>query len=512
MTDDSRITKLVIVGGGTAGWMAAASLKHHFQNTPLEITLVESSEIGTIGVGEATIPTIRRFYAQLGMSDAEVMKATEATCKLGIRFNGWDGDGGSFIHPFGLFGQDFRGIGFHHYWLKLRSLGLDAPLQDYSLGASLAEAERFSAPPPNPASQVSTYDWALHLDAGLFARHLRAFAERNGCRRIDARIESVRLRPEDGFIDAVVLDSGEAVEGDLFIDCSGFRGLLIGETLGVAYEDWGHWLLCDSAFAVQGQTTRAPPYTSVTARTAGWQWHIPLSHRSGNGIVFSSRHVSDDIAVAELLANMDGEPLLEPRRIGFRPGRRAVAWERNCIALGLAAGFLEPLESTSIALIETAIERVKQLFPDSGFDLASIDEFNRVTTLEMERVRDFLILHYKLNRRDGSFWQECREMEVPETLARKMALFGSRGHFVKYSWEMFAPASWLAIYAGFGFLPGGYDPAVDAVDPDYLRRVLQEMRESIRQAVAATPRHPDFLAMLDRRGAPAARIQETARA
>ena len=499
MDPDRRIRSVVIVGGGTAGWMTAAALVQHFRGTALKITVVESSEIGTIGVGEATIPTIRRFYAQLGLSDAEVMRATGATCKLGIRFTDWSGPGSDFIHPFGLYGQDLKGIGFHHFWLADRARGQAAPLSAYSLGASLAEAGRFVTPSPRPPSSLSVFDWALQLDATAFAQHLRAYAEAGGCERIDARIRGVDLRPEDGFVQGVVLEDDRRIEGDLFVDCSGFRALLIGGALAEPYEDWAKWLLCDTAFAVQSENMpgEAPaPFTQVTARPSGWQWGIPLRHRAGNGIVFSSRHVTDEQALADLTPNLMGRPLTEPRRIGFRPGRRRRAWVKNCVSIGLSSGFLEPLESTSIALIETAIDRLKTLFPDRRFAQPVLDEFNDQTAREMERTRDFIILHYKLNGRDEPFWRDCREAAVPETLQRKLDLWKARGQFVRYRWEMFHPASWLAIYAGFGVWPDGHDPAVDAVDAEQLSRSLAEMRQAVAEAVARAPAHAEFLSSL----------------
>lgn len=498
---DTRIRSIVIVGGGTAGWMAAAALVQHFRSTPLKITVVESSEIGTIGVGEATIPTIRRFYAQLGMTDPDVMRATQATCKLGIRFLDWSGQGSDFIHPFGLYGQDLRGIGFHHFWLKQRQGGDPTPLAEWSLGASLAKAGRFTLPSRNPPSSLSVFDWALHLDASLFARHMRAYAEAGGCTRIDAKVQRIDLRPEDGFVRALVLEDGREIEGDLFVDCTGFRGLLIGEALGSEYLDWGQWLPCDAALAMQSENVEGDepqPFTRVTARPAGWQWGIPLRHRAGNGYVFSSRHTSDDEAAAVLTANVRGKPLMQPRRIAFRPGRRDRAWVKNCVSLGLSAGFLEPLESTSIAMIENGIERLKSLFPDRRFAQPIIDEFNDQSAREMERVRDFIILHYKLNARDEPFWRECREAPIPETLERKLALWKARGQFVRYRWEMFSPASWLAIFDGFGLSPDGWDPGVDAFDPVALSHSLTEMRQSVARAVADTPTHAQFLAALDR--------------
>lgn len=492
------IEQVVIVGGGTAGWMAAAALSAHLAGTGVAITLIESSDIGTVGVGEATIPTIRRFYAQLGMSDAEVMQACEATAKFGIRFVDWLRDGHSFVHPFGRYGQDLKGVDFHHYWLKARAAGDATPLGEYSLGALLAAEGHATLPAPNPGSQLGIFDWALHFDAALFAQHMRRFAEKMGVKRIDARIVDVKLRPEDGFIDTLALDNGTQVASDLFIDCSGFRSLLLGEALGVGYEDWSHWLLCDGAFAVQSERVGDPPScTTVTARSAGWQWRIPLRGREGNGLVFSSRFQSDDEARAELLANIPGKPTMEPRRLRFTPGRRAVAWAKNCVGLGLASGFLEPLESTSIALIETGIERLKSLFPDKDFDPAVTAEYNEQSAEEIERVRDFLILHYALNGRSGPFWQACRDMVPPSGMNQKMNLWRARGAFLRYRWEMFSPASWLAIYAGFDALPDRIDPAVAAVDPAQLTRSLEAMRRSLREAVTDTPTHQEFLEIMD---------------
>ncbi|MDP5280298.1 tryptophan 7-halogenase [Sphingomonas sp. DG1-23] len=494
----NAIRRVVIVGGGTAGWMAAAALSAHLAGTGVSITLIESSDIGTIGVGEATIPTIRRFYGQLGMSDAEVMQACQATAKFGIRFVDWLRPGHDFVHPFGRFGQDLKGVDFHHYWLAAHAAGDPAPLGDYSLGSLLAGEGHATLPVPDPGSQLGIFDWALHFDAALFAQHMRRFAERMGVARVDARITDVALRGEDGFIEALALDSGARVEGDLFVDCSGFRSLLLGEALGVGYADWSHWLLCDGAFALQSERVGPPPScTTVTARSAGWQWRIPLRVREGNGLVFSSRFQSDDEAREELLAQVPGKPVMEPRRLRFAPGRRQVAWAKNCVALGLASGFLEPLESTSIALIETGIERLKQLFPDKDFDPAVIAEYNAQSAEEIERVRDFLILHYKLNGRSGAFWQACREMAVPDTLNAKLALWRARGAFVRYRWEMFSPASWLAIYAGFENLPHRIDPAAAAVAPDQLARSLAAMRRSLRETVADTPMHQEFLEIMD---------------
>ncbi len=493
------IRSIAIVGGGTAGWMAAASLQHHFANTPLSITLIESSKIDTVGVGEATIPTIRRFYRSLGMRDDDVLRATQGTCKLGIQFNDWHSPGSSFIHPFGLFGQDVRGIGFHHYWLKLKEQGDTAPIGDYSLGASLALDGKFILPSPKPPSSLSVFDWALHFDASLFAALMRDFATSNGCTQVDATITNVTLRPEDGFIDSLQLDNGDEISADLFIDCSGFRSLLLDQALEVGYEDWSEWLFCDSAWVAQSANVGAPsPYTRVNAQEAGWQWRIPLRTRTGNGYVFSSRFTDDEAAKDRFVGNVEGELLTEPRKLNFTPGRRTQSWHKNCIALGLSSGFLEPLESTSIALIETGIERIKLLFPDRGFSQACIDEFNETTALEYERVRDFIILHYKATRRDDTpFWRECAAMEIPETLQRKIELFRRRGYFVRYRWEMFHPASWLAIYAGFNIMPDAYDPGVDSFDEKYLSDSLAAMRASVRKVVDDAPAHQDFLEAIE---------------
>jgi len=493
----AAIRKVVIVGGGTAGWMAAAALARHLASADVAITVVESTEIGTIGVGEATIPTIRRFYAQLGLTDADVMSETQATCKLGIRFEGWGGPQSDFIHPFGLYGQDLNGVGFHHYWMKQAETGDATPLSAYSLGASLALADKFVEPSPNPSSSLSVFDWALHFDAALFAWRLRRYAEASGVRRIDARIAAAPLRPQDGFIDRLVLEDGREIAGDLFIDCSGFRALLIGDALGTSYEDWGDWLACDAAYAVQTENAPdrpAPPYTRVTAHKAGWRWRIPLRHRTGNGLVFSSAHMSDDEAQDALMTTLDGRPLTAPRRIDFRPGRRRQAWVKNCVALGLSAGFLEPLESTSIALIENGIERLKALFPDRDFAPAVLDEFNDQSAREMERTRDFIILHYWLNGRDEAFWRERREAAVPDTLRRKVDLWKARGAFVRYRWEMFHPASWLAIYDGLDLRPERLDPAVQGLDPTQLQKGLWGMRDAVADMVTRAAEHDAFLA------------------
>ncbi|WP_075185753.1 tryptophan halogenase family protein [Teredinibacter haidensis] len=492
---DNKVENVVIVGGGTAGWMTAASLVKSLGKT-VNFTLVESSDIGTIGVGEATIATIRRFYADLGMSDSEVIKATAATCKLGIEFKNWYTEDSSFFQPFGLFGQDLGGVGFHHYWNKVRQTGDMTDIGDYSLGVTLAKHGKFTTPSPNPPSTLSIFDWALHFDASLFAKHLRAYAEGMGVKCIDAKIEDVNLCPENGFIASVCLEGGAEISGDLFIDCSGFRALLIEKTLQTGFVDWSEWLQCDRAVAVQSELNGEPaPYTCSTAHKAGWQWNIPLQHRCGNGHVYASHHISDDEAAHVLTSNIKGKLLDNPRMFKFIPGRREKAWNKNCIAVGLSSGFLEPLESTSIALVETAIERIKLLFPDKSMSQGCIDEFNDMARLEYERVRDFIILHYHATGRDDSpLWAYCRNMSIPETLAHKIKLYKERGHLVKYRWEIFQPASWVALYSGNNIVPEAYDPRVDKYELEYLKSSFATMKKALQDAVGATPTHGNFIA------------------
>lgn len=489
------VKKIAIVGGGTAGWMAAASLKHHFKSA-LDITLIESTEIGTVGVGEATIPTIRHFCHSLGLSDLEVIKATGATCKLGIEFRDWHKPGSEFIHPFGNYGQPLRGVEFQHFWLKLFRKGLASSLGDYSLGVTLAKNNKFTFPAVNPPSVLSSFDWAFHFDATLFAGLLRTHAETKGVKRVDAKIDKVNINHNTGCIESVRTESKQVINADLFIDCSGFRGLLIEEALHTGYENWNQWLLCDSAYAVQSKSMGSPnSYTEVTARPAGWQWKIPLQHRNGNGHVYASKFMRDEIAQDLLRKNILGELLHDPRKLSFIPGRRKLAWNKNCIAIGLAAGFLEPLESTSIALIQTGIEKIRHHLATLTYNDAVVREFNDTTQLEYERVRDFIILHYKLNERDDSeFWRYCRSMLVPDTLRHKMELFKASGYVVNYRWEMFHLPSWLAIFAGFDYLPDAYDVQVDELDESVLATNIMRMKESLQTTVSDTPNHGDFIA------------------
>ncbi len=495
MNSNYQVKSIVIAGGGTAGWMAAAKLSQHFSKTDIRITVVESSVIGTVGVGEATIPTLRRFYQSLGMDDMEVMRKTNATVKLGIEFKDWYKPHTSFIHPFGLFGHEANGIRFHHYWLKLQQAGDVTELEKYSLGIAMARANKFTFPAERPSSPLSVFDWALHFDAALFAKLMREHALAKGVTHIDAKITSVNLHIDTGFIESLILDDEQVVAADLFIDCTGFNGLLISDALKTPYIDWSKWLLCDRAMAVQSELVGEPAIRTISkAHSSGWQWKIPLQHRQGNGHVYASNFISDEQAEATLLQHIDGKVLHAPRKFQFTAGRRAQAWNKNCIAIGLAAGFLEPLESTSIALIETGIEKICGSFPYAFFNQEKIDHFNQVTATEWERIRDFIILHYKLNQRDDSeFWRYCRAMVLPDSLQQKITAYNEQGDLLHYPWEIFHPDSWLAIYNGFNLYPKVYNQNVDRLNTDYLKQSLAAMRTSIADAVVDLPSHQEFI-------------------
>jgi tryptophan halogenase len=490
------VRHVVIVGGGTAGWMAATALSRLTVNGVTQITLIESDEIGIVGVGEATIPPIRQFNEVLGLDEREFLKSTQGSYKLGIEFVDWTRPGHRYIHPFGPFGADLNAVKFHQYWLKLRSLGRAADFAEYNLCAVAAYQNRFGGIAPQHRNPVTQLHWAYHFDASLYARFLRRYSEARGVTRTEGKIVKVHQRGEDGFIESVELESGQRVEGELFIDCSGFRGLLIEQTLKAGYEDWTHWLPCDRAVAVpcahgNGEFT---PYTRSTAREAGWQWRIPLQHRIGNGYVYSSQFISDDEAASTLMANLDGEALADPRPLRFVTGRRKKAWVKNCVALGLASGFLEPLESTSIHLIQSGISRLLAIFPDSSFSSVEIDEYNRLTDQQIGAIRDFIILHYHANEREGvPLWDACRNMDVPDTLARKLALFRHRGRLFRYEDELFAEASWYAVLMGQNVMPAGYDPLVDAAPVDDIARTLEEIRTMVRGAAGSMPLHADFI-------------------
>ena len=491
----NSIQSIVIVAGGTAGWMTAAALARVIDTRQTSIELVESSEIGTVGVGEATIPAIHDFNRRLGIDEAEFMRQTNATFKLGIEFVDWYREGDAYMHPFGSFGQDLNGVAFHHYWLRQRQQGDPTPFDAYSLPRVAAKLKRFEYPGKDPRSVKSTFAYAFHFDASLYAAYLRNFAEKLGVRRTDGRIVDVRLRGDDGFIESVVLADGRRIGGHLFLDCSGFRGLLIEEALHAGYEDWLRWLPCDRALALpSGRIPDLPPYTRATARPAGWQWRIPLQHRTGNGHVFSSAYMDEDEAARILLDNVAGEVLAEPRLLRFTPGKRKTMWSRNCVAIGLSGGFLEPLESTSIYLIQAAIMKLLEFFPTQRFPRPEIDEFNRQMSTKFDEVRDFVILHYKATGRSGSpFWQYCRSMPVPDELERRMRLFRARGIASHRRGELFIETNWIAVYLGQQVIPATCDPRVDCLDAATVRQRLWDMKAHIRGAADAMPAHAEFI-------------------
>jgi tryptophan halogenase len=493
--EDRRIRSVLIVGGGTAGWMAAAALSKILGPSYCRITLVESEEIGVVGVGEATIPQIRLFNAMLGLDEDAFVRETKGTFKLGIEFVDWGRIGDRYFHPFGPFGLDMEGVSFHAFWHRLNQLG-DAPkITDYSLQAVASERGRFMRPIDAGNSPLSSIAYAFHFDAGLYARYLRRLSEARGVVRREGRIRRVAQNGETGFVEAVELESGERLEADLFVDCSGFRGLLIEETLKVGYNDWTPYLPCDRAVAVPCEGSGdLSPFTRSTARSAGWQWRIPLQHRVGNGYVYSSAHISDDEAAATLLANLEGAPLAEPRRLRFTGGRRKKSWHKNVVALGLASGFMEPLESTSIHMVQSGIAQLLSHFPDRTFPQVDVDRYNRVIAWEAERVRDFLVLHYNATvRNDSPFWDYCRTMPVPDGLAEKYALYRSKGRIFRENEELFNDTSWMAVLVGQGVRAGGYDPVAEVLSVEETRARLANIRQVISNSADHMPPHAEFI-------------------
>lgn len=492
--DDPAIRSLIILGGGTSGWMTAAALAHFFVPRGVKVTLVESESIGTVGVGEATLPHLRFFNQTLGIDEQEFMRATGASYKLGIEFSNWGQRGDAYIHPFGDYGQAIKGVSFHHYWLQQRLAGDDTRIDAYSLPVMAAQQHKFLYPSSDERSILSTFSYAYHIDAGLYARYLRHYSETRGVQRQEGKVVAV-ARSDSGDIASITLENGRDLAADFFIDCSGFRGLLIEQTLKTGYEDWSHWLPCNRAVAVPTErSTVFPPYTKAIAREAGWQWRIPLQHRTGNGHVYCSDFISDQQALEQLLGNLDATPTADPNFLRFTTGKRKRAWNKNCVAIGLAGGFLEPLESTSIYLIQIAIMKLVEFFPDRDVDAAPIAEFNRQLDLEYERVRDFLILHYHATQRtDSAFWHHCRTMAIPETLAHKMDLFRSRGHVVQYQQGLFLEPSWVAVYLGQGIIPEQFDTRLHNLSEQNRNMFLTETRELVMRAAGDMPYHRDFL-------------------
>ncbi len=488
------IRSVVIVGGGAAGWMAASVLAKAFGRA-FQITLIESEEIGIVGVGEATIPQIRHINNFLEIDENAFLRATNGTFKLGIEFNDWGRLGDSYMHAFGDIGMALGLTPFHHHWLRARADGEGGALWDYSINCQIARRDRFAMMERVGSSRLAGTRHAFHFDAGLYAKFLRGRAEAAGVTRVEGKIVDVRLRGDDGFIEGVTLEGGRRVEAEFFIDCSGFRGLLIEGALEAGYEDWTHWLPCDRAVAAPcAHGGRLRPYTQASARLSGWQWRIPLQTRVGNGHVYCSRFISDDEAAGVLKANLEGELLAEPRFLRFVTGMRKRQWVKNCVSLGLASGFLEPLESTSIHLIQSGVSRLVSMFPDRHFDPALIEEFNRQSRFEFERIRDFIILHYHANERtDAPFWIERRETAVPEALQAKLNLFRSTGRIYREHEELFTETGWLQVLIGQRIAPQRHHPLADQLSDAQLAEFLANIRTLIDRAAAAAPLHADYI-------------------
>jgi len=489
------IRNIVIVGGGTAGWMAAASFSKHLEKLNCNIRLIESEQIGTVGVGEATIPPIIDFIRLLGINENEVVREVKGTFKLGIAYRNWTRPGDYFFHPFGPTGFGMGPISFPAYWLKMFLEGRAARLEEYSIQCVAAAANKFMRPVHAPNTPLNKITYALHFDASLFARYLRRFSEARGVVRTEGKVNKVNMRAQDGFIESVTMENGETIAGDLFIDCSGFRGLLIEEAMKTGYQDWTKWLPCDRALAVPTENAGPPAsFTLVTAREAGWQWRIPLQHRTGNGHVYCSGFISDDKARETLLSNLDGKALAEPLPLRFTTGRRNKAWNKNCVALGLASGFLEPLESTSIHLIQRGIAMLLKFLPDRSFEPADIDRYNKIFEFEFGRVRDFLLLHYTQTERQGAFWEHCRNIPLTDSLQEKIDLFKSHGRILREDTELFPAQSWLYVMIGQAIRPRSYEPTVDTIDDAAIEANLNDIRAVVKKCVEAMPGHQDFIA------------------
>ena len=486
--ENPTIHKVVIAGGGTAGWMAAAALSKLLGKT-LDITLIESDEIGTVGVGEATIPTLITLHELLQIKEQDFVSAVKGTFKLGISFENWRDVGEDYIHSFGYTGKDCWAAGFQHFWLKGQKLGISEEYGEYCPEWAAAKDNRFAVLP----NQALNY--AYHFDASLYAKFLRGIAEENGATRQEGKIRTVEQHPETGFITGVTLESGQLVEGDFFVDCTGFRGLLIEQTLHTGYDDWSHWLPADSAVAVQTESVAPPiPYTRSIAHEAGWQWRIPLQHRVGNGMVFCSKFWSDDEATDKLLGNVEGPTVTDPRVIKFTTGSRRKHWNKNCVAMGLASGFMEPLESTSIHLAQRAVIRLMQMFPYDGVRQPDVEEFNNQMKFEIENIRDFIVLHYHVtNRRDTKFWRHCSSMPIPDSLQHRIDLFKQAGRVFKVPTELFGENSWTQVMLGQGLMPEQYHPIVNMMDDDELKVFLSGIHGSVGNLVRQLPDHQRFI-------------------
>jgi tryptophan halogenase len=493
MPDDSRkIRRIVILGGGSAGWMTAAALSRSIDRD-CSITLVESDEIGIIGVGEATIPPIKLFNDMLGLNENDFLRRTKGTFKLGIQFVNWGKVGHRYFHPFGSYGRPFDLVQIQHHWQLAHAAGKAGSLDEYCMAWAAAKQGRFDQPSQDPRSVLSTFLYAYHFDASLYARFLRDFAEGRGVIRIEGKVQSVDQHPVSGFVERLRLTGGRTVEGELFIDCSGLRAVLIEQTLQTGFEDWSHWLPCNRAVAVPCENADLTPYTRSTAHAAGWQWRIPLQHRTGNGHVYSSNFMSDDEATDILMRNLDGKALADPRPIRFTAGCRKLHWNKNVIAIGLAGGFLEPLESTSIHLIQAGISKLLAYFPDRDFDPLVMKEFNRVAIAEFERIRDFIILHYHLTARDDSeMWRYCAGMSIPDSLEYKIDHFHHYGRILPGDLDIFGPTSWLAVHIGQMNWPVRNDPLLGYRNFSGTA-YLEQLRRSLESAAQGMPTHPAYI-------------------
>ena len=492
---DHAIRKIVIVGGGTAGWMAAAAFSALLAKN-VEIILIESDEIGTVGVGEATIPPLMAFNHMVGVDEDAFLAESQGTFKLGIEFVDWGAKGERYFHPFGPHGQDYRGVQFHQFYLRESKRRPLPDIREWSMSGVAAELGRFLRPAPESPMPLPQLAYAFHFDAGMYAQFLRRHSEKRGVGRIEGKIVDVALDGATGHVASVKLADGKVVEGELFIDCSGFRGLLIEEKLGTGYENWSHWLPCDRAVAVPSKLPGPPdPFTRSTARSAGWQWRIPLQHRMGNGLVYSIAHLDREDAEKSLLGDLESDSIGQPRHLSFTAGRRRLAWNANVVSLGLSSGFVEPLESTSIHLVQSGIAKLLALFPDPRFNPVERNEYNRQMQDVFEDVRDFIILHYKATRRDDSdFWNYCRTMDVPDSLATKLDLWRAKGRIFRQGRELFGTASWVAVLLGQGVVPEEEEPAAHAMDEAFISSALDQMRLSYRRMAEQMPLHAEFIA------------------
>ena len=496
MTQPKRdpIERVVIVGGGTAGWIAAAVLGKMLGKA-VAIELIESDAIGTVGVGEATIPQIRRLNGALGIDEADFVARTRGTFKLGIEFNNWGRLGESYLHTFGDLGMTLNATAFHHYWLRYRDSHQGSSAWDYSLHHRAAYAHKFAPVDKVGRTSMTGLAYAYHFDAGLYAHYLRGVAERHGVVRTEGRVTSVAQDSESGFITSVSLESGDEVRGDLFVDCTGFRGLLIGQTLGVDYLDWSHLLPCNRAAAVPSERDGPlMPYTKATAHGAGWQWRIPLQHRTGNGHVFCDSFISEDEAISTLLEHLDAPATAEPKLLKFTTGRRRELWSKNCVSLGLASGFLEPLESTSIHIIQSNVGRLVELFPDKACDPTVVSEYNRIVGGEYDTIRDFLILHYAQTQRDDTeFWRYCANMDVPESLRDKVELFRTSGRIYHDADDLFREASWVQVMLGQNVDPESWHRQADVLTDAQLEQFMGDLQRLIAKTVDSLPSHAEFI-------------------